>query len=235
MSIKTRDDANNYYDIINNLVDVYLEKWKIRPSNLRRYLKPGSNRFNKFLERNKLKDIKGSDIILKDIIEDRFSMEKDGVLTFESFKFFESDEFKIISLRDILNKGIEKADIKMEKILADHFDTNLSDIDIVDSDKHQFKINDWENYDVDVIIYSNEDLEIVEENIFEYMFNELSKKKIELIENLSINLIDFISKDDFKIKVKKEFTKDKLIMIISTCLDGYKFKKEVDGYFIWFT
>ena len=145
MSINNREDANRYYQMINDLVDEYTEKNKIRPSNLKRYLQPGSERFNKFLERNKLKDVKGAAVILKDIIEDRDSMEQDGVITFESFKMFESEEFKIHSMKQCLYKGIEKATSSQEKVLADHFDTNLGDIDIVDSDKHIFKLNDWEN------------------------------------------------------------------------------------------
>ena len=64
MSINNREDANRYYQMINDLVDEYTEKNKIRPSNLKRYLQPGSERFNKFLERNKLKDVKGAEIIL---------------------------------------------------------------------------------------------------------------------------------------------------------------------------
>ena len=50
-------------------------------------------------------------------------------------------------------KGIEKADLNMEKVLADVFDTNLGSIDIVDSGKHIFKVNDWKGKDINVIIY----------------------------------------------------------------------------------
>ena len=87
MSINNREDANKYYQIMNELVDEYIDKWKIRPAKLKKYLTPGSKRFNRFLERNRLGDIKGVDVILKDIIEDRFHMESDGVLTFENYKF----------------------------------------------------------------------------------------------------------------------------------------------------
>ena len=198
MSINNKEDANRYYQVINGLVDDYLDKWKVRPSNLKRYLQPGSERFNKFLERNKLKDIKGADVILKDIIEDRDSMEQDGVITFESFKMFESEEFKIHSMKQCLYKGIEKATSSQEKVLADHFDTNLGDIDIVDADKHIFKLNDWENSDWEVVIYSKEEMDVILTNVVEHMYNELSKKKIELSQHISIELSDLI----------KEYKKD---------------------------
>ena len=202
MSINNREDANRYYQLINNLVDEYTERNKIRPSNLKRYLQPGSERFNRFLERNKLKDIKGASIILKDIIEDRESMEKDGVITFESFKMFESEEFKIQSLKQCLYKGIEKATQKMEKILADYFDTNLGDIDIVDSDKHIFKLNDWENSEWDVVIYSKEEMDVILTNVVEHMYEELSKNKIELSQHISIELYDLIKEDVFINKIQ---------------------------------
>ena len=38
MSINNREDANKYYQTINDLVDDYIDKWKIKPSNLKRYL-----------------------------------------------------------------------------------------------------------------------------------------------------------------------------------------------------
>ena len=234
MSINNREAANRYYQLINNLVDEYTERNKIRPSNLKRYLQPGSERFNRFLERNKLKDIKGASIILKDIIEDRESMEKDGVITFESFKMFESEEFKIQSLKQCLYKGIEKATQKMEKILADYFDTNLGDIDIVDSDKHIFKLNDWENSEWDVVIYSKEEMDVILTNVVEHMYEELSKKKIELSQHISIELYDLIKEDVFINKIQNILSDDMAKKLISDCLDNnFKFKDEFNDYFIW--
>ena len=99
MSINNSEDANKYYQMINGLVDDYIDKWKVRPSKLSAYLKPGGQRFNKFLERNKLKGISGAERILRDVIEDREHMEKDGVVTFESFNLLESSEWKVSNLR----------------------------------------------------------------------------------------------------------------------------------------
>ena len=38
MSINNREDANKYYQIMNELVDEYIDKWKIRPAKLKKYL-----------------------------------------------------------------------------------------------------------------------------------------------------------------------------------------------------
>jgi hypothetical protein len=244
MSIKSREDANKYYQIVNELVDEYMSKGKIRPSNLKRYLQPGSERFKKFLIRNKLNEITGIDRVLSDVIEDRANMESDGVLTFENFKFFESDEFKISSIKQCLYKGIEKADLNMEKILADVFDTNLGSIDVVDSDKHAFYIEDEM---LDVVCFSLEDMKIIENNVVEFLYSELKKKEVELLGliqggNLSINLGDFISSNDavfnaFDEAIRKKLDDGELLTIIENLLsDDYNGRaqmKSVKDHYIW--
>ena len=233
MSINNREDVNKYYQIINGLLDEYTEQHKIRPSNLKRYLQPGSERFSRFLEKNKMKDIKRADVILKDILDDREAMEKDGVITFESFKVFESSEFKIHSMKECLYKGIEKSTQKMEKVLADYFDTNLGHIDSVDSDKHIFKISDWEKQDCNVIIYSKEEIDVIKYNMFDHLYDEISKSKFEIVTDISIELSRLIDKDIFESKLSDIFTEDKLIRTITDCLGDYKFEKESNDYFIW--
>lgn len=233
MSIKSREDANKYYQIVNELVDEYMSKGKIRPSNLKRYLQPGSERFKKFLIRNKLNEITGIDRVLSDVIEDRANMESDGVLTFENFKFFESDEFKIASMKQCLYKGIEKADLNMEKVLADIFDTNLGSIDIVDSEKHCFKIEDEE----EVFIYSKEDISVIGLNIIDHLYDELCKKEVVLADDISINLSDLVGKESFEKKMHDFFTEEFLLKLIGKLLDSEYYKEgESVGkgdHFVW--
>jgi hypothetical protein len=231
--ITNREEANKYYKLINELVDEYIDKWKIRPSRLKKYLKPGSKRFEKFLIKHNLSEVKGVERVLKDIIEDRSSMESDGVITFESFFLFESSEYKISSMKECLYKGIEKADLKMEKILANYFDTNLGSIDVKDSDKHIFRIEDWKDSSHDVIIYSDENLEVIKENIFEHLYNELSKKEIELTDKIKIGLDKLINEEIFEEKIGEIISEKKLIEIITDLLDGYKFTDELNSHFIW--
>lgn len=233
MSINSREEANRYYQIINELVDDYIDKWKIRPSNLKRYLKPGSERFNKFLERNKLNDVKGADRVLRDIIEDRDNMEKDGVITFESFKLFESNEFKFESLKQCLYKGIEKADLNMEKILADYFDTSLGQIDIIDADKHMFKLSNWKSDEDDVIIYSKEEVEVIKNNMTDYLFVELTKKKVEIVEGIEIDLSDLIKSNMFSEQMSQIFERDNFLINTISKITSYKFNGESGRYLIW--
>jgi hypothetical protein len=238
MSINNREDVNRYYHLINELVDDYIDKWKIKPSSLSRYLKPGGQRFNKFLMRNNLSELKGVDRILKDVIEDRVSMESDGVYKFESFNLLESNEFKIVSMKACLYKGIEKSTMSMEKAIADHFDTNLGSISVKDSDKHLFKIDDWQGDDLDVVIYNEENLEIIKGNFVDHIYDELSSKKLQITDSIEIELSKIIDYNSLLDKMDSKFDNDFTIKIITECLgDGFKFKSKTshnnDKFFIW--
>lgn len=236
MSISSREDANKYYQVVNKLVDEYIDTWKIKPTNLKKYLKVGSDKFEKFIERNGLKDVNGIKQVISDIIEDRVHMETDGVLTFESFKVFESDEFKITSLIQCLYKGIGKTDIKTEKFLADHFDTNLSQIDIIDSDKHMFKINNWENEDLLVIVYNKDEFDIIRENIKEYLLYELLQKQVDLIVGVSVKLEGLIDKEKFETEIESKLTDKVITDLINDSLESnytrFNFEKK-DNYYLW--
>lgn len=225
MSIKNREEANKYYQLLNSLVDDYVDKWKIRPSNLKKYLKPGSDRVKKFLLRNNLDTIVGINRILNDVIDDRVSMEKDGILTFESFRDKEEE-----LLIDSLYKGIEKADIEMEKYIADHFDTNLGDIDVIDSAKHLFKVENW-NKDINIVVYSNEEIELIKHNIIEHLYSKLNENELEIIKDVSINIADFVNKEQFIEKTNDIIDQEKLINCISDLLNGVY--KKGDKYHIW--
>jgi len=233
MSISSREDANKYYQVVNKLIDNYIEEYSIRPSKLKNYLKNGSDKFEKFVNRNGLKDIKGINQILTDVIDDRVHMEKDGVLTFENFKFFESDEFKVLSITQCLYKGIGKSDIKIEKFIADHFDVNLSDIDVIDTDKHLFKVKGWKDENK-VIVYNNDEFEIIQKNIKEYLLNEFLKKEVELV-GITIKLENVVDNKKFEDQLESLLNEDKIIDLITKSIekDGdFKFEKS-DEYYLW--
>lgn len=235
MSINSREDANKYYQIVNALIDNYITKEKIKPQNLRRYLKNGSDKFEKFIERNGLKDINGIRQVINDVIDSWTHIENDGVMTFENYKLYESEEFKITSLIQCLYKGIGKTDINTEKFLADYFDTNLSHIDIIDSDKHIFKINDWENEDLLVIVYNKDEMDIIKDNIKEYLTNELLKEKVDLI-GITIPLDDIIDKSKAESYIESFLTSDRITDLINSSLEQNYTKfnyKKTDKFHLW--
>ena len=246
MSINNREDANKYYQQINKLVDEYMESGKIRPSNLKRYLQPGSERFNKFLSRNNYKEVVGIDQVFSDVIEDRVNMERDGVLSFENFKFFESDEFKFSSLTQCLYKGVGKADRDMEKTLANVFKTDLGSLDSEsdenldsylssvrgeDTYKHLFKIDDW-GKNIETVIYSKEDLDIIYLNVVEYLYDEFQKKEIEIVPGIKIALNNMIDKSGFEKGMHLYFEEDVYLNLVGSLLK-MEFHKKVGEYYIW--
>lgn len=197
MSITNRDEANQYFNKVNQLVDDYMMNGKIRPSMLKRYLKPGGENFNFFLKMNDLSEVNGIDRVLADVIEDRAGMERDGVLTFESFKTFESEEFRISSMRQCLYKGVESAGTDAEKAVADAFDTNLGHVNIVSAEAHVFSVEGWESREVKVIAYSKEEVRIVYENMVEFLYDEACSKTIELPGGVSMSLEGLIDRRSF--------------------------------------
>lgn len=235
MSIKNREDANKYYQIVNELIDNYIDKWKIRPRNLKNYLKVGTDKFERFIIRNGLKDIKGISQIIKDVIDDRVYMEEDGVLTFESYKVFESNDFKISSIIECFTKGIDKVGIEAEKFIADEFDTSLSHIDVVDADRHIFTINNWNEERTDILIYDEEEFSIIKSNLREYFANQFKGKTMDIY-GVKINLIDITDVDKFNNEMSSKISEDKMIEILTNSLKkegkDLEFKRK-DKYYYW--
>ena len=136
-------------------------------------------------------------------------------------------------MKECLYKGIDKSTIEHEKILADCFDTNLGDIDIIDADKHLFKINDWHGDNIKVIIYTEEDIKLIKNNMIDFLFLELTKKSIEIVDGIKVDLSDMIKSNMFEEQMSQLFEKDNLLIkSISKTLE-FRFKEEFKGYFIW--
>lgn len=232
MSI-SREELNNYYNKVNSLVDDYVEKWKIRPSQLKRYFKPGSENFNRLIERSGISNYNGAKQILIDVLDDRLAEEQDGVITFESFKLYESSEFKYSSVRECLYRGINRADITMEKSLADYFDTNLGDIDIVDAEKHIFSINDWQGDNLQVVVYSSDEVETILGNLVDFIFEDLMQKKIEIISNISLNVSSLISDDSAKEEIRGKIDKMKIDLITEIIGSGFNYETKSGKFHLW--
>ena len=165
-------------------------------------------------------------------IKSRYVMEKDGILQFESYKLYESDTFRIKSMSEALLKGINKANIEHEKVIADYYDTNLSEINIISSEDHQFKVNVWNSYNF-VIIYSEEELSIIKENTKEFLYEEISNKTIDLNIDVTIKLLDLINKTNLEKQLDNILDENMVIKLITDYRSIYKFEKKYNNYYIW--
>jgi hypothetical protein len=214
--IKSSEDLNNYYNLVNQYIDEYVDNWKIKPNNLKNYLLGNKSRLVKFLEKRGLKDVNNINRVLIDVIEDRIALFNDGVLTFENFNLFESKEFKIVEIRQCLYKGVGKATIQHEKLLADEYDVSLSEIDVISSDRRHFKV-----YDNEVIVYTKEDISIIEENIKNFLYDKIEKSSINIqLSNLNeIKIESFIDTDKLKTYIENAFKTNEILKIIKELIN----------------
>ena len=150
----------------------------------------------------------GIDRVLSDVIDDREGMEIDGIMTFENFKILESEEFKISNIRQCLYKGINNAGSDAEKVIADYYDTNLGSVEIDSPEAHVFSVSGWHNSTIRVIVYNNDELDVFNSNLIEYLYNEICSKEIELVLGIKLVLSDFIKMDNFKDKFTEKMNLD---------------------------
>jgi hypothetical protein len=230
--IKNREEANKYYKIVNDYIDGYVETHKIRPSKLKKYLGK-SQRLIKFLERAGLKDISNIKRVIDDVIDDRVAIERDTIKTFESFSegILEGNS---TNLSDYIYTGIEPSSINHEKWLSNHFDVSLGHIDVIDSKKHIFKIEDF-NSEFKVCIFSPEEIEIIEENIKDFYYEKSSNKNLKF-DNLGVNveLGDLIDKEKFISSLSNKLRSSGVSKILSDILNLEKFEISEDDCFIGF-
>lgn len=226
--IKSHEEANKYYQLINQYIDDYVDKHKILPSRLGSYLKNNERLIN-FLAKRGLGDIKNMNRVIDDVIEDRIALEKDGIIKFESF-ISESVEYK--DIKTSLMKGIERATIKHEKILADYFSVSLSHVDVTNSDKHLFSVED--NQTKQVYIFTSDELDIIKENVKYFLVKNLkdSSVGIDLIgEKIPISSI--MDDDKSEEYFDSIIDDNKLFTIIKKTLNCFKLTQYKDSLILF--
>jgi hypothetical protein len=229
--INNREMANEYYKKVNQLVDEYIRDWGIKPSSLKNYLNPIGKRFNQFLARNGMNEITGADKVLRDVIEDRCAMESDGVLTFENFNFRLDSESKV---KFDLFKGIENSELGHEKSISNYFDIDLSAIDIVDSTKHLFKIEDWDGNDLYVIVFDEEDIELIKFNLMESVLKQSSSELKELVPGVKMKFSEIIDEKKLKEKLDNQLTEEIITSILSNEFgEEWDFEAKTGRYFLF--
>lgn len=210
-------------DSIFLLLDQYMEKNSISKNDLEFYLKEGSRNFDMFVKRNKLQ---GKEDIVKKCIYEKSSKE---ILTLENFKLLE--DFKFNKLSICFYKGIEPATIEYEKFLSDRYDTNLSNITLIDKFRNLFELSDWGINKFKSVIYHNDDLTIIHKNISDYIYDKMSDMYVEVIDGFEVCL-NVVTKGSLDNYLKENLDINKIIDIISDSLD-FDYKGNHDNYHIW--
>lgn len=226
--ITNSEEANQYYSLVNELIDNYIDKWKIKPSQLGRYFKLGGPKFKSFLEKNKLDDVEGIDKVLRDVIEDRKAMELDGVITFESFNNSES------------KLNLDTPNIDYERVLADCFHTSVGHIEVINSSDHIYEINDFGGKIIALVLSKKDALKI------KFDIIEKSKKSIldkhlthDVVDgsgvlDIEVNLVDIIDVDKLADKLRESIDKPFIQKYIKVLFRGeFEFDKYFADHFIF--
>lgn len=219
-SYMNREELNVLYSRVNELIDEYLDKWKINPIKLKTYLKKGTDRYDKFKKRNNLENVERIDKIIFDVIEDRCSTP----MLFESVRNFDS-------LLDCVINGLERPDINAEKELSIIFDVNVGDIDIEDSKRHIFSIDNWDTK-FNVVILSLDEFELIRLNLRDFLYNRLSNTSITIPNALKIDLSGLIDIESYKNR-SDEFIDEKFTIKIIEDQFNCKLNKKTNSYYIF--
>ena len=235
--INDTKELNEIYSQINKLIQQYIESHNILPSEIYKYVKKNMNRF---LERNNLKDIEKIDQIVEDVIKHRFGMERDQVIPFSKYsqKLNES----------ILLTGL--GSVEHEKILADYYNSSLGHISPIDYEMHLYQIDDFGD-SKKVIVFSDEEVQKISENIINKIYQELKKVNVTIdsLEGQTMNIsLDFlldpmITESIVKENIKSKLDKEKLLELIGNLIPTsfigqemiglVSFKEYFKGFYIW--
>lgn len=231
-SISNRDEANKYFQQLNDIVDEYIKDHKVRPSELHRYMK---SNYKSIIDEVGLSDVDGINRVFYDVLNHRLNMERDGVMTFENFRLLNE------SLIDL-----EKGKFKYKKVLADLYNTSLGHIKVVDPKTHLYKVQDFGD-DVYVFAYSSDDLKSIKQNIVNGTVDEIQKKSLQVsdIESEDLGQVwqfavkDFLDKDKLLQDCDSRLSTNKLIEIITTVLQNssnlgeISYKGKIVGLHLW--
>ena len=201
--IKTKEEANHYYDIVNRKVDQYISEWNVRPSKLLKYMS-SKGRLESFLKGAGLDDVEGIETIVQDVLDDRAAMESDKVMTFESFSTGQGEPVE----------GHERA-------AAEHCRTSLGHVSKLDGFDRIFEVEDMGEARK-VCVMSQGDLEELKGIMIESATAHL------LVEEVDVHSIDMGLESGKKVRTRITIPigqiadKDKLASVIASLTKGDK-------------
>lgn len=216
------------YKKIDDLLDKYIKDNKIPHNRLSAYMEANTRSMDNFIKRNKLSEIEN----IESIITEQVSIKDKSVMTLDNFNEYIKEEFKFNKLSMCLYRGVEPPSIDYEKVLADHFDTNLSNITVIDKLRNLFEVSDWGINKFKAIIYHKDDFNIIEKNLVQYSFDKLSKMSIEIVKGVNIEMDKILDNESFTKHISTLVNEETVNSVISdsTSLD---YVGTNGDYYIW--
>ena len=238
--ITNRQEADEFYRLVNSHIDEYIEKWHISPLRLKKYLS-NEGKLNNFLSRTGLKDVDRIKTIINDVLEDREAILKDNIVKFENFEINESIKSN-------------QSSIELEKVLADHFRTSLSNVELTDEKLHLYQVQDFDTKE-NISIYSTSDFENFKSQIIDIIIDTAMQENLEMHKldlglesgklvkaNINIPMSKFVDEQRLRDMLDNYLSEEKLLMIMTNWLNDYPilgskrnfvYYKKINGHYLW--
>jgi hypothetical protein len=245
--ILNTEQNNEYYKLINGYVEDYISNHKISPRNLRNYFM-NNEKLNSFLKRYKLDDVDGIKRVFRDVIDDWHSIEADAVMTFEKFQKMNEDNGSI---------NIQEANMEYEKVLADLYHTSVGHVNEIDSKEHTYTVKDF-GKEIDVVIYSNDDIESFKKDIMPILINKTKSEDVDLLKidvglrsrnpiqsNITFKVEEILDEEKLEKKLSDVLSNGKILKIMDSFINNKEeilfnstekkwiYKQEYRGFHIW--
>ena len=166
------------------------------------------------------------------------------VKTFESYTAKEIlNEFKlpILKMDEILDGVSIISNDTLKKFLMNYYKTYVEYVDLVDKKKHVFKINDISGdilnstrVTFDVIVFQDNDILIIKNNIIRYAINEFYDQLPEMLDIFGIQIkpLGFIDKSALKTTFEGAIADETALDVIGK-ITGFEYEKKYESFHIW--
>jgi hypothetical protein len=236
--ITNKEEADFYFQKVNELIDEYVSKYKVRPKELFHYV---SRNLESFLQESGFNDVDGIKTVVNNVLEHRLNMEKDKIMKFENFSLLQENVLIV-----------DKSTVEHEKVLADHYNTSIGHIDSISDELHLFLINDFGQKKY-AIIFSDDELNKIKENILVSIISETKEKIFSINEidgkefgfSFRFWLGDIVDDEKLKSSIEEKLTKESIIKFINSMIVSsdeipvkidtnlITYSGEFSGYNIW--
>jgi len=189
--------------------------------------------------------------IFNKIINDRIALEKDKknnkkimenkIIKFTQYQIINEMKLPIIKLNEILDEVSKVSNKTLKTVLVTYFKTYIEYIDLIDKNKHIFRINDMSGdilnnnrASFDVIIFDKIDLNQIKTNIIDYSIGEFYTTLPEEVNVFGISMkpSSFINKEELKQVFEGQITDQVTIDIISN-VTKFNYLEKFNDFFIW--
>lgn len=166
------------------------------------------------------------------------------VKTFEKYitkELLNEIKLPLLKIDEILGGVSIISNNMLQRFLTNYYKTHLEYIDVVDKKKHIFKVNDISGdildstrVTFDVIVFQDNDVSIIKDNIVRYAINEFYDQLPDMLDIFGIKIkpLGFIDKEGLKTTFNGTITLKTTVDIISD-ITGFQYEEKYESFYIW--